>query len=134
MGASPNPLPQAEEGAIAMRTADFDYELPPELIAQHPPERRDAARMLVLDPRSGNVTHSTISNLPNYLEPGDLLVLNDTRVIPARLIGRRADGGEAEVLLLRPLNGDRHRWEALIRPGRRLKRRRDRLFDRDGVA
>jgi S-adenosylmethionine:tRNA ribosyltransferase-isomerase len=104
-----------------MRTADFDYELPPELIAQHPPERRDAARMLILDPGHGKLTHSMISDLPNYLEPGDLLVLNDTRVIPARLIGRRADGGEAEVLLLRPLAGGGHRWEALIRPGRRLE-------------
>ncbi len=104
-----------------MRTADFDYELPPKLIAQHPPERRDAARMLVLDPRSGALTHATVTELPQYLEPGDLLVLNDSRVLPARLIGRRADGGEAEVLLLRPLDGDRHRWEALIRPGRRLE-------------
>jgi S-adenosylmethionine:tRNA ribosyltransferase-isomerase len=104
-----------------MRTADFDYELPPELIAQHPPAQRDAARMLVLDPRLGKVTHSTVTALPQYLEPGDLLVLNDSRVLPARLIGRRADGGEAEVLLLRPLDGDRHRWEALIRPRRRLE-------------
>jgi S-adenosylmethionine:tRNA ribosyltransferase-isomerase len=103
-----------------VRTADFDYELPPELIAQHPPERRDAARMLVLDPRSGEVTHSTVVELPEYLEPGDLLVFNDSRVIPARLIGRRADGGEAEVLLLRPIDAVRHQWEALIRPGRRL--------------
>jgi S-adenosylmethionine:tRNA ribosyltransferase-isomerase len=77
--------------------------------------------MLVLDPRSGEVIHSTIAELPHYLEPGDLLVLNDSRVLPARLIGRRADGGEAEVLLLRPLDGDRHRWEALVRPGRRLE-------------
>ena len=77
--------------------------------------------MLVLDPGSGRVTHSTIVELPQYLESGDLLVLNDSRVLPARLIGRRADGGEAEVLLLRPLDGDRHRWEALIRPGRRLE-------------
>jgi S-adenosylmethionine:tRNA ribosyltransferase-isomerase len=77
--------------------------------------------MLVLDPRSGEVIHSTIAELPHYLEPGDLLVLNDSRVLPARLIGRRADGGEAEVLLLRPLDGDRHRWQALVRPGRRLE-------------
>jgi len=77
--------------------------------------------MLVLDPRSGEITHSSVAALAQYLEPGDLLVLNDSRVLPARLIGRRADGGEAEVLLLRPLDGDRHRWEALIRPGRRLE-------------
>jgi S-adenosylmethionine:tRNA ribosyltransferase-isomerase len=77
--------------------------------------------MLVIDPRSGEVTHSTVTELPLYLEPGDLLVLNDSRVLPARLIGRRADGGEAEVLLLRPIDSDRHRWEALLRPGRRLE-------------
>ena len=103
-----------------MKTADFDYPLPAELIAQHPPERRDAARMMVLDPRSEAITHSSATALPDYLEAGDLLVLNDSRVLPARLIGRRADGGEAEVLLLRPLEPDRHRWEALVRPGRRL--------------
>ena len=103
-----------------MRTADFDYELPPELIAQHPPAERDAARMLVLDSRSGAMTHATIRDLSRYLDPGDLLVLNDSRVLPARLVGRRRDGGEAEVLLLRPLAEDRHRWEALIRPARRL--------------
>jgi S-adenosylmethionine:tRNA ribosyltransferase-isomerase len=104
-----------------MRTADFDYELPPELIAQHPPERRDAARMLVLDPRTGEVAHSTVVELPQYLEPGDVMVFNDSRVLPARLIGRRADGGAAEVLLLRALDAARHHWEALIRPGRRLE-------------
>ena len=103
-----------------MRTADFDYQLPPELIAQHPPAERDAARMLVLYPKTGAITHATIRDLPRYLGPGDLLVLNDSRVLPARLIGLRRDGGEAEVLLLRPLAGDRHRWEALIRPARRL--------------
>ena len=77
--------------------------------------------MLVLDPFSGEVTHANVAELPWYLEPGDLLVLNDSRVLPARLIGRRADGGEAEVLLLRPLDDERHRWEALLRPGRRLE-------------
>jgi S-adenosylmethionine:tRNA ribosyltransferase-isomerase len=95
--------------------------LPLELIAQHPPTERDAARMLVLNPGTDGVTHATIRDLPNYLDPGDLLVLNDSRVLPARLLGRRRDGGEAEVLLLRPLDEDRHRWEALIRPGRRLE-------------
>jgi S-adenosylmethionine:tRNA ribosyltransferase-isomerase len=77
--------------------------------------------MLVLDPRSGEVAHSMVTELPQYLESGDLLVLNDSRVLPARLIGRRADGGEAEVLLLRPIDSGRHRWEALLRPGRRLE-------------
>jgi S-adenosylmethionine:tRNA ribosyltransferase-isomerase len=77
--------------------------------------------MLVLDPRTRAISHATVRDLPQYLEAGDLLVLNDSRVLPARLLGRRQDGGEAEVLLLRPLTGDRHRWEALIRPGRRLE-------------
>jgi S-adenosylmethionine:tRNA ribosyltransferase-isomerase len=76
--------------------------------------------MLVLDPVSGGITHATIRELPRYLDPGDVLILNDSRVIPARLVGRRRDGGEAEVLLLRPVGGDRQRWEAMIRPARRL--------------
>jgi S-adenosylmethionine:tRNA ribosyltransferase-isomerase len=77
--------------------------------------------MLVLDPKTDAVTHATARDLPQYLDPGDLLVLNDTRVLPARLIGRRHDGGGAEVLLLRPVDADRYRWEALIRPARRLE-------------
>jgi len=77
--------------------------------------------MLVLDPRANAITDAMVRDLAQYLDRGDLLVLNDSRVLPARLIGRRADGGEAEVLLLRPIGGDRHRWEALIRPGRRLE-------------
>jgi len=103
-----------------MRTLDFDYDLPPELIAQHPLEERDAARMLVVDPISGALAHSAIRDLPQFLDPGDLLVLNDSRVLPARLLGRRGDGGGAEVLLLRPLDPQRGRWEALTRPSRRL--------------
>jgi S-adenosylmethionine:tRNA ribosyltransferase-isomerase len=117
-----------------MRTADFDYELPPELIAQHPPAERDAARMLVLDPKAGAITHATIRDLPSHLDPGDLLVLNDSRVFPARLIGRRRDGGEAEVLLLRPVDGDRRRWEALIRPARRLAAGSQVQFDGSALA
>ncbi|TMD64669.1 MAG: S-adenosylmethionine:tRNA ribosyltransferase-isomerase [Chloroflexi bacterium] len=117
-----------------MRTADFDYELPPELIAQHPPAERDAARMLVLEPASGAVSHTSVRELPHYLDPGDVLVLNDSRVIPARLIGRRRDGGEAEVLLLRPVDGDRHRWEALTRPARRLHAGAQVWFDGSNLA
>jgi S-adenosylmethionine:tRNA ribosyltransferase-isomerase len=76
--------------------------------------------MLVLDPGREAVTHASVRGLPQFLDPGDLLVLNDSRVLPARLRGRGRDGGAAEVLLLRPMAGERHRWEALIRPGRRL--------------
>jgi S-adenosylmethionine:tRNA ribosyltransferase-isomerase len=90
--------------------------------------------MLILDPASGATTHSTIRELPRYLDAGDLLVFNDSRVIPARLLGRRGDGGEAEVLLLRPLNGARHRWEALIRPGRKLDPGAQVRFDGSALA
>ena len=115
-----------------MRTADFDYELPPELIAQHPPAERDAARMLVLD--SSGLAHRTVRDLPEYLDAGDVLVLNDSRVMPARLIGRRRDGGEAEVLLLRPLPEGTHRWEALIRPARRLEAGSQVHFENSALA
>lgn len=98
----------------------FDYELPPEAIAQQPVEPRDAARLLVLD-RSGRRTdHRRFRDLPGLLNPGDLLVMNDSRVIPARLLGRRGHpgGGRIEVLLLRRVAPDS--WEALVRPGRRV--------------
>jgi S-adenosylmethionine:tRNA ribosyltransferase-isomerase len=102
-----------------VRTADFDYELPAGLIAQQPLEQRDAARMLVLDPGVTELTHSIVRDLPGFLDPLDLLVFNDTRVLPARLRGKRDGGGEAEVLLLRPVENE-FCWEALVRPGRRL--------------
>ena len=97
----------------------FDYELPPELIAQEPLPERDASRLLVLDRRSAATSHHAFRELPSLLAPDDLLVLNRSRVIPARLLGRRARGGEAEVLLVRD-RGD-GRWEALVRPGRHLR-------------
>jgi S-adenosylmethionine:tRNA ribosyltransferase-isomerase len=104
-----------------MKTADFDYALPRGLIAQHPPPQRDGARMMVLDPAADHISHAAIRDLPGFLRPGDLLVLNDSRVLPARLLGRRPDGGDAEILLLRPLDGTtRHEWEALVRPARKL--------------
>lgn len=87
-----------------------------------------------MDPRTDAVTHATVRDLPQYLDPGDLLVLNDSRVLPARLIGRRRDGGEAEVLLLRPLHGDQHRWEALIRPARRLEAGSEVKFESSALA
>ena len=102
-----------------MRTRDFDYELPPEAIAQEPLPERDASRLLVLDRQTGRRCDQFFRDLPDLLEPGDLLVVNRSRVFPARLLGRRADGGSAEILLLRPL-GDSC-WEALVRPGRRLR-------------
>jgi S-adenosylmethionine:tRNA ribosyltransferase-isomerase len=101
-----------------METARLEYELPPELIAQHPAKRRDESRLLVFDRTDGEVRHRGFSELPDELG-GELVVVNETRVIPARLRLRRPGGGEAEVLLLEPL-GDRE-WEGLARPSRRLR-------------
>ena len=103
-----------------MRTDDFDYHLPPELIAQTPLEPRDASRMLVLDRATGAIRHGLFPDLLDHLRPGDLMVFNRSRVIPARLHGRRRDtGGRAELLLLRRI--EPCVWEALGRPGRRLR-------------
>ena len=113
-----------------MRTDDFDYELPQELIAQQPATRGDS-RLLVLDRASGARRHLTIGDLPSLLFDGDLLLLNDTRVIPARLYAHRPTGRRFEVLLLRHLEGDR--WEALLRPSARA-RPGDHLLLGDGGA
>lgn len=102
-----------------MRLSDFDYDLPPHLIAQVPAGTRDASRLLVLDRAGDPPRHRTFADLPELLTAGDLLVVNRSRVLPARLLGTRAGGGEAEVLLLRPRGGDV--WEALVRPARRLR-------------
>ena len=102
-----------------MKTSDFDFQLPEELIAQTPLERRDASRLLTLDKRTGAVGHHHFYDLMRFLRPGDCLVLNDSRVLPARLVGRRPTGGACEVLLLVDRGGDL--WECLVRPGRKLK-------------
>jgi len=104
-----------------MRITDFDYELPDHRIAQSPIEPRDAARLLV-DRGTAPAEHRRVADLADILRPGDLLVLNETKVIPARLALQRATGGAAEVLLLEPLDGARTLWESLVRPARRLKR------------
>jgi S-adenosylmethionine:tRNA ribosyltransferase-isomerase len=101
-----------------MDTALLDYELPPELIAQHPVERRDGSRLLVYDRATGRTRHRTFSELPDLLS-GVLAVVNDTRVVPARLRLRRSSGGAVELLLVERLEGDL--WEALARPARRLR-------------
>ncbi len=103
-----------------MRTDDFDYDLPTGLIAQSPAEPRDSCRLLVLDRRVGIPDHRVFTDLPEYLREGDVLVVNETKVLPARLLGVKADtGGAAEVLLLRERYTDA--WECLVKPGRRLK-------------
>ena len=102
-----------------MKIADFDYTLAEHRIAQTPIEPRDSAKLLV-DRGSGGPEHRLVSDLPALLREGDLLVLNETRVIPARLRLRRSTGGAAEVLLLEPWDADRRTWEALVRPGGKL--------------
>lgn len=103
-----------------MKTSDFYYELPQELIAQTPLQKRDASRLLVLNRENGEVTHRHFSALTDYLRPGDCLVMNDSRVLPARLLGHRLPGGgAAEVLLLR--DKGEGVWECLVRPGRHLR-------------
>ena len=102
-----------------MKTSDFVYDLPEELIAQTPMERRDASRLLVLDKNTGEMEHRHFYDLPSYLRPGDCLVLNDSRVIPARLFGTRPTGGATELVLLKELTDDR--WECLARPGKKLR-------------
>ncbi len=103
-----------------MRLTDFDYELPVERIAQHPIEPRDSARLLV-DQGSLAPLHRHVAELGEFLRDGDVLVVNDTKVIPARLRLARATGGSAEVLLLEPLDGDRRTWEAMVRPAKKMK-------------
>jgi S-adenosylmethionine:tRNA ribosyltransferase-isomerase len=102
-----------------MRTSELEYELPPELIAQRPLDRRNESRLLVFDRWSGAIEHRTFADLPSLLPPETLVVVNDTRVLPARLKLRRPGGGAAEVLLLERIDGDL--WEALARPSRKLK-------------
>ncbi len=102
-----------------MKRTDFSFDLPEELIAQTPLERRDASRLLHLDKNTGAVEHGHFYDLPRYLRKGDCLVLNDSRVLPARLIGTRASGGSVELVLLRDL-GD-GKWECLSRPGRKTR-------------
>jgi S-adenosylmethionine:tRNA ribosyltransferase-isomerase len=102
-----------------MKTSDFYFELPPELIAQTPLPRRDASRLMCVDKLSGAVLHRRFTDLAEILRPGDLLVMNDSRVLPARLIGTTAHGGAAEILLLTQKSDAV--WECLVKPGKRLK-------------
>ena len=103
-----------------MKTSDFDYFLPPELIAQTPAERRDASRLLCLDKQTGAFSHHHFYDLPDFLRPGDCLILNDSRVLPARLLGRRLPGGGACEVLLLIDRGD-NVWECIVRPGKHLR-------------
>ena len=101
-----------------MKTHDFWYDLPEELIAQTPLQQRDTSRLMIVDKESEEVSHKVFSDIISYLNPGDCLVMNDSRVLPARLLGHRPTGGAVELLLLRDL-GD-HKWECLAKPGRKM--------------
>jgi S-adenosylmethionine:tRNA ribosyltransferase-isomerase len=114
-----------------VRLQDFDYDLPQARIAQTPIEPRDAARLLVDRGPGVDPAHRHVRDLPDLLRDGDLVVVNDSRVIPARLLLQRESGGAAEVLLLEPLDPFRRTWEALVRPARKL-RRGEPLLDADG--
>lgn len=103
-----------------MKVSDFDFDLPEELIAQHPLEKRDASRLMVLDKKTGCIEHRSFHDVIEYLNEGDTLVLNNTRVMPARLIGEKeGTGGKIEFLLLKRMEGDK--WECLAKPGKRAK-------------
>lgn len=103
-----------------MKVEEFDYNLPEELIAQTPLKKRDASRLMVLDRKTGEIEHKHFSDIIDYLEEGDTLVLNDTKVLPARLIGEKLDTGAViEILLLKNIEGDD--WECLVKPARRIK-------------
>lgn len=104
------------------RTSDYDYDLPPERIARYPASRRDESRLLVL-PATGDVQHRVFGDVVDLVEPGDVVVVNESRVLPARLLGHKPTGAPSEILLTRPANaeGDPYLWEALVRPGGKLK-------------
>ena len=102
-----------------MRVSDFNYELPEELIAQHPYDKRDEARLMVLHRDTKQIEHKVFKDIIDYLNPGDCLVLNDTKVIPARLYGKKDTGANVEFLLLKRIEKDD--WEAMVRPGNKLK-------------
>ena len=110
---------QNEKTGSGLKTSDFYFDLPEELIAQDPLPDRSSSRLLMLDKNSGKTKHETFKNVIDYLNPGDCLVLNNTKVIPARLIGNRETGGQVEVLLLKRHENDV--WETLVKPGKKCK-------------
>ena len=113
-----------------MKVSEFNYELPKELIAQHPYDKRDEARLMVLDKKNQTIDNKVFKDVIDYLEPGDCLVINNTKVIPARLYGKKDTGASIECLLLKQLEGDT--WEAMVRPGSKLKEGAKIIFG-DGI-
>lgn len=102
-----------------MKLEEFDYYLPEELIAQVPIEKRDESRLLVVDKKEKTIEHKVFKNIIDYLEPGDCLVRNNTKVIPARLYGKKETGANVEFVLLNQIEGDI--WESIVRPGNKLR-------------
>ena len=111
---------------INLKTRDFWYDLPEELIAQTPLAQRDSSRLLVLNKETGSVEHKHFYDILDYLRPGDCLVMNDSRVLPARLLGNRPTGGAVELLLLKDLGNKK--WECLAKPGRKLLKGQEVIF------
>ena len=104
-----------------MLTRELDYELPEELIAQKPATPRDSSRLMLVDAREKTIDHHAFRDLPRFLEPGDTIVVNETKVLPARVVAHRPGGGASELLFLRSLNPENDTWEVLVRPSRRLR-------------
>ena len=101
-----------------MKVSDFKYELPEELIAQTPIEKRDESRLMILDREEKKIEHKIFKDIINYLKPGDVLVRNNTKVLPARIYGKKETGANVEFLLLNNIEGDI--WESIVRPGNKL--------------
>ena len=114
-----------------MKVSDFNYELPEKLIAQHPYDKRDEARLMVLDKKENKIEHKVFKDIIDYLNPGDCLVINNTKVIPARLYGKKDTGAQVEFLLLKRIDGDI--WEAMVRPGNKLRPNSVVYFGDDGI-
>ncbi len=118
-----------------MKLSDFDFEYPKNLIARYPAEPRDSSRLMVLDRSAGTITHRTFSDLPEYFHPDDVLVVNDTKVFPARLYGNKEkSGARIEVFLLRELNADSRLWDVIVDPARKIRVGNKLYFDHDVVA
>jgi S-adenosylmethionine:tRNA ribosyltransferase-isomerase len=120
-----------------MRLEDFDYDLPESLIAQHPCKERDNARMMVVDRATQDITHDYFFNLPQYLKRGDVIVINDSKVTPARLIGKKETGGTIEILLLSKISGDEAPhpvWDVMLKPSRRIQPGTRLYFEENGEA
>jgi S-adenosylmethionine:tRNA ribosyltransferase-isomerase len=115
-----------------MERKEFLFEYPPELVAQDPPQERDASRMMVLDRKSRKISHASFRDFPSFFQPGDLILLNNTKVLPARLWAKKPTGGKVEVLLVR--EGDSHTWECLIRSMKGLRDGSEILFSWKGRA